>query len=203
MAKPQTLELCRVHLMDSVDDLRKANIAQQYIDRILRIRAAFNLWNSYPCKKEAEIRDFIMRQFKIDKSAAYEDIQIIKVLLGNFQETTKEYHRFKFNAWIEKAYDVAERKQNPIAMVASANAYGKFNKLDQEDVQKIPYEDIVPQPFEPTSDPTVIGIKQIPNIQEKIRAMKAKYMQDIAEDITFEEVDFNEDDIFNEKANIL
>ena len=50
----------------------------------------------------------------------------------------------------------------------------------------------------------MIGIKPIPNIREKIAGMKKKYMADIAEDITFEETDFNEEEFFaDEKENLL
>ena len=83
MAKPQTLELCRVHLFDDIDKLRENAISQQGINRILRLRAAFTLWNKYPRKKEAEIRDFIMRESGVERTAAYEDIQILKTLLGD------------------------------------------------------------------------------------------------------------------------
>jgi len=197
MAKPQTLELCRLHLFDDVDKLKQVSVSQQGIDRILRLRSAFNMWNKYPLKKEAEIRDFIMKQSGVERTTAYEDIQILKILLGDFQETSKEFHRFRFNHMIDKAFEMAERKQDGRGMATAAGNYAKYNKIDQEDVLKIPYEDIVPQPFEPTSDPTVIGIKPIPNIREKIGAMKKKYMNDIAEDITYEETDFNAEEYFN------
>lgn len=196
MAKPQTLELCRVHLFDDVEKMKEQNISQQAIDRIIRLRAAFNLWNKYPLKKEAEIRDFIMKLSGVERTSAYEDIQILKILLGDFQETSKEFHRFRFNHMIEQAYQMAERKKDARAMAAAAGNYAKYNKIDQEDAIKIPYDEIVPQPFEPTSDPSVIGIKPIPNIREKIATMKQRYMQDIAEDITFEEADFNEEEYF-------
>lgn len=204
MAKPQTLELCRVHLFDDIDRLKNNSLSQQAIDRILRLRAAFNLWNKYPLKKEAEIRDFIMKHAGVERTAAYEDIQILKILLGDFQETSKEFHRFRFNHMIDKAYEMAERKQDARGMATAAGHYAKYNKIDQDEAVKIPYEDIVPQTFEPTSDPTVIGIKPIPNIREKIAGMKRKYMADIAEDITFEETDFNEEEFFaDEKENLL
>ena len=204
MAKPQTLELCRVHLFDDVERLKNNSLSQQAIDRILRLRAAFNLWNKYPLKKEAEIRDFIMKHSGVERTAAYEDIQILKILLGDFQETSKEFHRFRFNHMIDKAYEMAERKQDARGMATAAGHYAKYNKIDQDEAVKIPYEDIVRQTFEPTSDPTVIGIKPIPNIREKIAGMKRKYMADIAEDITFEETDFNEEEFFaDEKENLL
>lgn len=198
MGKPQTLELCRVHLFDDVDKMRENKLSQQAIDRISRLRAAFTLWNSYPLKKDAEIRDYIMRFSGVNKTAAYEDIQILKILLGDFAEAPKAYRRFQFNAMVEETYEMAKRRKDPKAMAAISATHGKYNQLDKEDAEKIPWDEIVVQPFEPTSDPTVIGIKPIANIREKIAAMKKKYMSDIAEDIDYEDVDFDEDKYFGQ-----
>ena len=198
MGKPQTLELCRVHLFDDVDKMRENKLSQQAIDRISRLRAAFTLWNSYPLKKDAEIRDYIMRFSGVNKTAAYEDIQILKILLGDFAEAPKAYRRFQFNAMVEETYEMAKRRKDPKAMAAISATHGKYNQLDKEDAEKIPWAEIVVQPFEPTSDPTVIGIKPVANIREKIAAMKKKYMSDIAEDIDYEDVDFDEDKYFGQ-----
>lgn len=55
------------------------------------------------------------------------------------------------------------------------------------------------QPFEPTDDPSVLGIKAIPNIREKIKSKIQQYWSEDIEDVEFEEVEFNEDEIFNTK----
>lgn len=196
MAKPNTLELCKTHLFDDVDKLRTTGLPDQLVNRLIRIRSAYTLWLEYPRKKDAEIRDHLMT-FGVNRSAAYEDIQLIKLLLGDLAETSKAFHRFRFVAMIEKAYDLAERNKDAKAMVAAADKYAKYNQLDKEDSLKIPWDEIIPQQFEPTSDPTVIGIKPVANIREKIAKMKEKYAQDIVEDIDYEDVDFNPDDIFN------
>lgn len=199
MAKPKTLELCRLHLFDDVDKMNEEGLSIQSQNRILRLRAAFNMWNKYPLKKEAEIRDFIMKQSGVERSAAYQDIQILKTLLGDFAESSKEFHRFRFNHMIANTYAMAERKQDARGMAAASGNYAKYNMLDKEDSVKIDWDQIIPQRFEPTSDPTVIGIKPVANIQDKINEMKKRYANDIIEDIDFEEVDFNEDDYFKDE----
>jgi len=201
MSKPNTLEICRVHLFDDKDTLLKNGMAEMIIERIIRLRSAYVLWLEYPRKKDAEIRDHLMN-FGVNKSMAYNDIQVLKVLLGDMTETSKSFHRFKFNSMVLNAYDLAERKKDARNMVAAADKYAKYNQLDKEDAFKIPWDEIIIQPFEPTSDSTVIGIKPVANIKEKIEAMKNKYIQDIAEDIEFEDVDFDEDAIFNAQMNI-
>jgi hypothetical protein len=196
MAQHNTLEVCRTHLFDDKPKLLELGLPDKIVERIIRLRSAYTLWLEYPRKKDAEIRDHLMK-FGVNKSAAYDDIAVLKLLLGDMTETSKAFHRFKFNSMIQAAYDLAEKKRNEKNMVAAADKYAKYNKLDKEDAFKIPWEELIPQPFEPTSDPTVIGIKPIPNIQEKIRKMKEKYFTEAeGEYISYEEVDFNEDDLF-------
>ncbi|MDD6943040.1 MAG: hypothetical protein SOV24_07115 [Muribaculaceae bacterium] len=61
-------------------------------------------------------------------------------------------------------------------MERAAASYAKYNRVDLEDEQTLPYELIVVQPFTATDDPTVLGIKPIPNIQPRqISDMIAKY----------------------------
>jgi hypothetical protein len=195
MAKPNTLELCRVHLFDDKTELVKKGIPEMLVERIIRLRATYTFWIEHPRKKDAEIRDFLLN-FGVNKSAAYDDISILKVLIGDMTETSKAFHRFRFNAMIQNAYDLAERKKNDRGMSAAAGLYAKYNQLDREDAFKIPWDEIVPQRFEPTSDPTVIGIKPVANIQEKIKSLKEKFLNDM-EDISFEEVDFDEESVFS------
>ncbi|GAP73072.1 hypothetical protein SAMD00024442_6_27 [Candidatus Symbiothrix dinenymphae] len=196
MPKPNTLEICRLHLFDDKDKLTTTGIPQMLIDRIVRIRAAYTLWLEHPRKKDAEIRDHLVT-FGINKSQAYEDIQIIKQLLGDLTETSKAFHRWKFNAMIQATAELAEKKKDYKTMGAAWAAYAKYNQLDKEDALKIPWDEIIPQIFEPSSDPTIIGIKPIANIKERIAALKDKYGKDIAEDIDYEVVDYNEDELFN------
>jgi hypothetical protein len=196
MSKPATLEICRLHLFSDVDVLRRENIPETLVKRILRIRSAYTMWLEYPRKKDAEIRDHLA-SFGVAKSEAYEDIRIIKLLLGDMTETSKAFHRFRFISMIEEAYKLAERKKDARSMVAAADKYAKYNQLDKEDALSIPWDEIIIQPFEPTSDPTVIGIKPVANIRERIKALKAKYAEDIPQDVEYEDADINEDDLFN------
>lgn len=169
-------------------------------ERIIRIRDMYTLWLNYPSKKELEIAQELTMRYGIKKSAAYEDVRIIKNLLGDLNKASKDFHRWQFNNMIRKAYDLAERRKNPDAMVKAADKYGKYNQLDKEDVLDNPWETIQVQPFEPTSDPTVIGIKPVPNIKEKIAKKLKQYWNEDIEDVTFEESDFQEDSLFNIKS---
>lgn len=186
MSKKQTYDICVQHLFDDADKL--THLSPQAYDRLMRIRSAYTLMNAYPSKTDRQIVQHIISFSGIASSKAYEDLRIIKDLLGSINRQSKDWHRFKFNNQIQKAYDIAELKSDAYSMVKAMNTYGKYNQLDKEDVERIPWEDVIPQIFEPTEDPTVLGIKPIPNLHEKIAAMKRKYMDDIV-DVTYDEID--------------
>jgi len=189
MSKKQTYDICVQHLYDDADKL--THLAPQVRDRLLRIRSAYTLMNEYPSKADREIIQHIMSISGVERSAAYEDLRIIKDLLGSINRQSKDWHRFKFNNQIQKAYDRADLKNNPDSMVKAMNVYAKYNQLDKEDAERVPWEEIVIQTYEPTDDPSVLGIKPVPNIREKIAAMKKKYIDDI-EDVTYEDIDIRE-----------
>jgi len=186
MSKKQTYDICVQHLYDDADKL--AYLAPQVRDRLLRIRSAYTLMNEFPSKQDREIIQHIMNSSGVERSAAYEDLRIIKDLLGSINRQSKDWHRFKFNNRIDKAYDLAELKNDPGSMVKAMATYGKFNQLDTEDAERTPWDQIVPQQLEPTEDPTVIGINPMPNFKEKQAAMKKKY-EDQIEDVTYDEID--------------
>jgi hypothetical protein len=90
------------------------------------MRSAYTLRPEHPRKRDAEIRDRLLN-FGVNKSQAYEDIQILKLLPGDMTETSKAFHRFRFNFMIQNAYGVAERKRDAKSMAAAAARYAKYN----------------------------------------------------------------------------
>jgi hypothetical protein len=197
MPRPHTLEIYRKYLYSNPDD-----IPATYHERVKRIRVGYSFWYEFPTKTESDIRDHLVKEFGIDKSRAYHDINIIKILLGDIKNPGKEFIRYQVNAMLDKAYNLAEFQEDPKAMTMAAAAKAKFNMLHLPDAEPLPYDEIVPQQFEPTDDPTNLGLKKDPNIREKKRKMLEKYIDDIEIiDVPYEEMlkDGNE----GEEENIL
>ena len=197
MPVPATIDVCQKYLFADVNEMVADGIPELIQKRLIRLRDMYNLWLQFPRKKDLEIVGELERRYKIGKSAAYEDIRILKRLLGDLNKTTKDYHRFKFCQMIEETYETAKRIKDARAMAQAANFYGKYTQLDKEDILDKGYDQIVVQPFEPTDDPTVIGIKAIPNIRERIKSKISQYWNEDVEDVDFEEVEFDEEAIFN------
>lgn len=199
MPVPATIDMCSKYLFTDVNEMSADGVPEVIQQRLLRLRDMYNFWLQFPRKKDLEIVGELELRYKVSKSTAYEDIRIIKRLLGDLAKTTKDYHRYKFCQMIDETFDMAKRTKDARAMGAAANYYGKYTQLDKEDILDKGYDKIVVQPFEPTDDPSVLGIKAIPNVREKIKSKIQQYWSEDIEDVEFEEVEFNEDEIFNTK----
>jgi hypothetical protein len=196
MAIPATIDICEKYLFADVSEMVEEGVPEIIQKRLLRLRDLYNYWISFPSKKDMEMAEEDMRRNGIGKSAAYEDVRILKKLLGNFAKTTKDYHRYKFTLMIDESFQMAKRTKDAKAMASAANFYAKYTQLDKEDSVERGYDQIVIQPFEPTDDPTVLGLKPIPNLREKIARKIKQYWTEDVEEVTFEDAEFNEDKIF-------
>ena len=196
---PNALETIQTHLFNSVEVMTRNNVPEVMKTRILRLRDIYSFWLTFPSKKDAEIVMELKKRYQIQSSQAYDDLKVIKQLLGDLNKASTDFHRWKFNNMIQRAYDLAELKKDPKSMVAAADKYAKYNKLNQEDAEALPWHEILVQPFEPTNDPTVIGIKPIPNIQERIRKKLQQYIDDTdIQDVELDEADFDMENLFKQ-----
>lgn len=192
MAVPKTMDICREHLFTDKSELIRLNVPDIIIDRLIRIRDIYNQWVNNPTQKEADFVKVLNNVYGVSRSTAYADLKIIKTLLGDLNRSSKDFHRWQFNEMIREAIDAAKDKGDLKSLVQALDKYAKYNRLDEEDVREMPWDEIIPQPFNITDDPSNIGIKPIENIQEKIRQKKEQYWNEDIEDIEAEEIDFNE-----------
>jgi hypothetical protein len=159
---------------------------------LIRYRAVFTLSLETPWVTDVELRDYLVSEFGISIPQAYKDLTNVRVLLGSVQNAGKEWIRYMVNETLKKAIDDARKlgKSGIKLMIMAADTLGKYNRLDKEDSLEIPWDDIIPQSIEPTSDPTVLGIKPLENKEEAIRKMYEKYKDEIEiEDVDYEPVE--------------
>ena len=197
MAYPNALELCRSDLFSKEDELRQA-FPQLLVDKVLRVRDMYNWCIANPDAKDRQFVEQELSRYDISKVVAYSDLAIVKTLLPTLATASRDFHRWRYNEMILETYQMAKKRKDTKTMEKAASSYAKYNRIDLEDEQAVPYEMIVVQPFTATSDPTVLGIKPIPNINDKIKAMLNKYRAETIdiEDITFEEADLEEESLF-------
>jgi hypothetical protein len=194
----QPIDACRLDLFTSEEELRE-KYDMRIVARILRVREEYNWFLSNPDSKDRQFVETAMARHGINKTQAYSDLAIVKALLPQLSQASRDFHRYRYNEMILETFQMAKKRKDTKTMEKAASSYAKFNRVDLEDEQVVPYDMIVVQPFTATDDPTVLGIKPIPNIREKIRTLLNKYRAENIdiEDIEYEEADLEEADLFN------
>lgn len=169
------------------DQLLEQHIAEPIIARVIRLRALYTYWCRFSSKGVRDIVEFDMLQMKVGESQAYDDVTILKNIMGNLQESSKKFWRWRINQMLEEDRLAAKRAGDHRAVASIEKNFIKNNMTDKEDTPDMAYDKIVPVELVPTDDPTVIGIKKIPDLRGKIRKMLRKYEAD-PEFVQYEEV---------------
>lgn len=159
------------------------------------------LWSTAnPDAKDRQFIETCVGRYGISRVTAYADLAVVKTLLPTISTSSRDYHRWRYNEMIVETYQMAKKRKDTKTMERAASSYAKYNRIDVEDETAVPYDVIVVQPFTATSDPSVLGIKPIPNIQDKIQAMLKKYRAESMdiEDVEFEEADLELDTLFED-----
>lgn len=206
MANPSALEVCRTDLFTREAELRE-RYPQSVVDKVLRVREMYNWFIANPDGTDREFVNELVQRHEVSKVTAYSDLAVVKAMLPLLAAASRDFHRWRFNEMIMNTYKMAQKRKDTKTMERAAASYAKYNRVDLEDEQVMPYEMIVVQPFTATSDPSALGIKPIPNIQRKISDMIKKYRAETIdiEDVEFEEPDLELDALFplnnNTKSN--
>ncbi len=199
MPLPATIEICQKDLFTAEDELKR-KYDEITVRRLLRLREMYAWVVANPDAKDRQFVDTLMERYKVSQASAYSDLGIIKAMIPRITEASRDYHRWRANEMLLETYQTAKKRKDTKTMERAASSYAKYNRVDIEDERAMPYDRIVVQPFTATDDPTVLGIKPIPNINEKIKEMLDKYRKETIdiEDIEFEEADLEEDELFGD-----
>ena len=197
MPTPNTIEVCRTDLFTKESELLE-RYSPPIVDKVLRVREMYQWYIANPDGTDREFVAEVCQRHDISRVTAYSDLAILKSLLPMLATASRDFHRWRYNEMILATYKMAEKRKDTKTMERAASSYAKYNRVDLEDEQAVPYELIVVQPFTATEDPRVLGIEPIPNIKQKISAMIDKYRRETIdiEDVTFEEADLEFDQLF-------
>lgn len=201
MPPPRIIDVARTDLFTPQSDLEQRYDGKT-VSALMRIRDEYQWTLANPDKPDRAFVDTMVARHGMSERAVYADLAVIKQLLPALQSSSREWHRWKANQMLLETYEQAKRRHDTKTMERAAASYAKFNRVDLEDEQVIPYEDIVVQPFTATSDPTVLGIKPIENLDEVVKSLIAKYRQETLdiEDVEFEEADLEEKSLFSNET---
>lgn len=188
MSQPINIdEYSRLVVMDD-DELQRQNVAAAIRERLKRLRGLYAYWLQFPSKFDKEIVDQDMKLFRVSRAQAYEDLHLVQILLGNLQQASKEFMRWKINRDLEADLKLARSKGDLRAVASIEKNRIMNNRTDKDDEPELEFDKIVPQNFELTDDPTVIGIAKVTGLRDKIRRLKKKYGDTRIEDAQYEEI---------------
>ena len=146
-----------------------------------RLHDAYTHWLSNPLLSDNRMRDYMMAMHGVSTNQAYRDLALIKLLFGSVALANKEQMRYKANYLYDAAAAAAlagnDKKAKALTKIADGSV--KNNRLEDNEGEGLPWEDIVPVDMSLTVDPTVIGIIPEKNIKAKAAKLLKQYTEDI------------------------
>ena len=197
MPHQDALDACRNDLYTPLEGL-KCKYSEDIVQKILRVRYLHQYYLSNPGAPDAECVREDVSVHGVSRPTAYSDLRIIKSLLPMMSQANKDFHRWRYEEMILQTYNMAKGRGDTRTMERAATSLAKHTKIAEEESRDIPIDQLLPQPFVPTDDPSVLGIKAIPNIRERQKKLLEKYLKETAdiEDIDYEPADLQEDSLF-------
>lgn len=183
-----SMEDYSIYITLSDDELFEQRIAQTVIERIHRLRGLYAYWLQFPQKFDQDIVQYDMAMFKVGKSQAYDDLHLVRLILGNLQQASKDFMRWKINQDLEQDLKAARRAGDHRSVAAIEKNRILNNRTDKEDELELEFDKIIPQQFVPSDDPTVLGIKKLPDLRNRIRELVKKYSDNSVQFAEYEEL---------------
>lgn len=191
---------------DSPEDwpLTKAEEKKKY-----KVMFITQLCINNPLDKKVKLyKDFEMHMQTIKgyKKISYQHfcnlVALAETFIGNTSASDKAYYRYLIT---EQAKEGLERLKGDttvkgeLARTKYLDIIGKYNLVDKEDENKIPFEDIIPMSVEFTTDVSILGKE--PMSDTEIKAARRKWykkvglekMTDDVTDIEYEEYESKEE----------
>lgn len=186
MSVPANIDVYQENLALDENQMKENNVPAPVIERVIRLRALYTYWCRFSSKSGREIVEHDMLFHKVGESQAYDDLTILKAIIGNLQESSRKFWRWRINQMLEEDRKAAKRAGDYRAVASIEKNFIKNNRTDQEDTPDLAFDKIVPLEIEPTDDPSVIGLKKKP--RKLVDKMLKQYGWNGGEYVEYEEV---------------
>ncbi len=131
-----------------------------------------------PDMPDRDVVYYMINQYGTSQRQAYNNISTIKSVLGNVRNAAKEWHRYTVIKMLKEAFKLAKDNNRYKEMIMAADKLGKYTKLDKDEIEEIPWDQILPPAWEPTADPSVLNISIPENLNEHKEKLRRKYLRD-------------------------
>lgn len=164
------------------ENLLTKDLSDEQKAMLLQYRCAFTYWLEHPVVSDKRVVEHLRVHFpSLNEWTAKYTVNSVKKILGNVNNATKEWHRYTVIEMAKKIWATAEAQEDVKGMSMAANLLGKYTKLDKNEQDEIPYDQIIPPSFEPSADIAVLNPKlKIDNLEETKRKLREKYKSDNA-----------------------
>lgn len=184
------LEACHADLFSDKEVLDRKYPADT-VDKVLRVRDMYLTFLKTPSLTDAAAVRQLTTRYKVSRPTAYSDVAVVKGLLPMLGQEARDFHRWRAKEMLLETYRTAAAKNDVRTMEHIASSYARVFNVAHEDEQAIPIDQIIPQPWVPTDDPSVLGILPMPDRDKRIRELIAELSSKTPDilDITFEDAD--------------
>ena len=189
---PEHIDLVQRYLFASEEELEEGNVPAAVRERLFRLRDMYMYWLKHPQYGDKNIVQQIRQQYGITERMAYEDVHFLKICLGTIGQVTRQWCQYVFLQRCEEGFAMARAKNDAGAFSKVLATFARYTRLDKDEQLGPEYDKIVPQQFEISTDPSVAGFERIPNLQERVNKLFARYKRE-AEQADAEEIKSDQD----------
>lgn len=171
-------------------DVSETILSECELKQLIRYRDAFTQTLDNPWITDSQIRDYLINTYKISEVQAWRDLGNVRVLLGNVRNAGKEWIRYTVNQGLLEQYNAARKAGKYKEAIMALDKLGKYNRLDKDELEELPFDKVIPVNWEATSDVTILGVKPMANKEEEIQKLYKKYLDEIEiDDIEYQEIE--------------
>lgn len=181
--------------------LREKHVKPSVIERLHRLRGLYAYWLQFPDKFDRDIMQQDMALFGVGRAQAYDDLHLVQIILGNMQQATRNFMRWKINQDLEQDLKAARRAGDHRAVASIEKVRVLNNRTDKEDEPDANYDRIPLFGVVMTSNPKVLKIEGYDNeaaLRKDIEKYNRKFAREIEQEGEFadyEEVDDGDTDV--------
>lgn len=191
MSLPVNIDDYSRYIVMSDEQLLDEHVGNHILERLHRLRGLYAYWLQFPDKFERDILQQDMALFGVKRAQAYDDVRLVQVLLGNMQQATRNFMRWKINQDLEADLKAARRSGDHRAVASLEKVRVLNNRTDKEDEPDTNYDRIPLFGVTFTSNPKALGIDGYDN-EAALRKDIENYNRKFSREKDLEYTDFEE-----------
>ena len=198
MPLPVNLDEYTKNIVKSDEELLAEHVSPTIIQRLHRLRGLYAYWLQFPDKFERDIMQRDMALFNVGRAQAYDDVRLVQIILGNMQQASRNFMRWKINQDLEQDLKAARRAGEHKAVAAIEKVRVLNNRTDKEDEPDTAYDRIPLFGVKFTSCPAVLkipgGYTTEASLNRDMEKMNKRYDRDIEKEREYTDYEEVEED---------